>query len=526
MMRRLGACAAAAALTAPLLVSCSDDENKVEEVSLAGEKVKDPTKVLSDAWSGFTGANQSAIDKKSVAVSDDAACFFRREAKDSTAIVPKVFCGPIKRVGSGDTESWDVYGLTSGGTDDSGATGQHPVVVGGLQERNGTVDTALLVRPDDKKPGDPKGLAAPKAPRTDKKDFAVLAPEAESGFDLKKLTKPGKVTTPSATVEVEAQGTRSTLPEWVVPQSSDSADSQPEATEDDTGEESTKAFRPAAGQAVKAYRVSIGPGPGYPDHNAESYESDGSKNASTQLSVGVGGQQLSIVDGTSDDDGYTPSSEEESTFTVECSALPCEDGDTSSKSYLLVISHAKGDKPNLTATVDGKRITLPLDGSQPTSTVSEVLTKRKNRTQQVNASFPETKTTVKFGEIGSDPEFTFSGSVPNAFLTSFDRSAGWAPKGKAWLEVPLRDADLNIHPFDLNYANSFWVKVGDKRIPVKDSAGSEETLVFEVPETFTKGTLAAQPQGSAKGLNDDLDSVTKKFKQSKVLTVPISIEAG
>lgn len=528
MMRRLGACVVAAVLVTPLVSSCSDDESKVEEISLAGEKVKEPKKILSDAWSSFSGKNQTAVDAKSATLADDANCFFRRESKDSTTILPKVFCGPIKRVGSTDSRAWDVYGLATGGTDDPGATDKNPVFVSGEEQKSSTVDTSLLIRPDDKKPSNPKSLAAPKAPRTDKKDFAVLAPEAESGFDLKRLDRPAKITTPSATIEVEAQSSRSTLPAWVVRQSSESADEPPEATPEDgdSAEESSKAYRPAAGQSVKAYRISIGPGPGYPDHNSESYETDGAKDASTQLSLGVGGQQLSIVGQTRDDGGYDPSAEDRSTFTVECTVLPCQDADRSSTSYLLVTSHAKGSKPDLTATVDGKRIRLPLDGSKPSSSVSEVLTKRKNRTQQVNATFPETETTVRFGDDDNyDEDYTFSGGVPNAFLTSFDRAAGWAPKGKAWLEVPLRDVEFGQGDFKINYPNSFWIKVGDKRIPVKDGVGSAGTLVFEVPETFTKGTLAAQPQGSIKAHNGD-DFVTKKFKQAKALTVPINIEAG
>lgn len=532
MRRRLGVCAAAAVLLTPLFSSCSDDENKVEGVTLAGENVKDPGKVLSDAWNTFSGENQSAIDKKSATVADGASCFFRRDAKESTAVLPKVFCGPIKRVGSTGSRAWDIYGLGTGGADSptTATQGEGSVYVTALEQKGGTVDTSLLVRMDDKRPSDPKKLAAPKAPRTDKKDFAVLAPEAESGFDLKNLDKAGTMVTPSATIKVEAQASRATIPSWVVAQSESDAPSDDSAPTDDSGDGSGGAteVRPAEGQSVKAYRISIGPGPRYSDHNTSTFDSDGAKDASTELTVGAGGQQLSIRDQTGDaDDSYQPSADERTTFTVECESLPCSDAEQSATSYLLVTSHAKGSKPNLTATVDGQRIVLPLDGSKPTASVSQVLTKRKNREQQVNATFPETKTTVKFDPEydSSDQEFTFSGGVPNAFLTSFDRAAGWAPKGKAWLEVPLRDVKLDDGTFDMNYGNSFWIKVGDKKIPVRDAAGADGTLVFEVPDDFTKGTLTAQPQGTVKGYVDT-DAVTKKFKQAKALTVPISVPAG
>ncbi|KNX38868.1 hypothetical protein VV01_19790 [Luteipulveratus halotolerans] len=526
-----------------------DDAHKIEKVSMSGSQVKDPGKLLADAKTQFLSTNQAAIDSKSASVSDSTSCFFRRESAKSDAVMPKVFCGPIRRAGSDTAHVWDVYGAYPVGTDDPAvlATGSAPdVMLSDLEQQGTTVDNGLLVRPDGGSPADAAKLAEPQAPQSKLRDYAALLPESQqqSGFTFKNLSAPARLVTPSATITVQAEAQPTTVPAFVEnPAPSDAAtdddysgdDDATDGTEQDTpAQPSAPAVpsRAADGQQLRAYRVTVEPGGRYPDPNASEGSSwgpsnEGVKNASTALSISVGGQRLSVHgDPIGESDSYSSDSTPQDTVTVQCKSLPCAKG-AERQSYVLFVSSAKGQAASLTATVDGQALTLPLSGGKPDGSVSLVGNTRTNLQQQTNVTWPSQEIAVTFDNEYDwlNKKTTVNGGVPVVFLSPFDNRAGWAPKGQAWLEVPVTSQS----DWDSDFAiagSAYWLEVGGQKITSEGNAGADGTVVFKVPEGFTTGTVKYQPAGSVKGNSRDGDSLTKPFKLATPMTVPISIPAG
>ncbi|AKU16826.1 hypothetical protein [Luteipulveratus mongoliensis] len=487
-----------AVVMAGLIAGCGGEDGKhqVESVIIGGSQVTDPVALLNEAHTQFISANQGAIDARSATVASDTSCFFRRESARSTAVVPKVFCGPIRRPGADEDHSWDAYGTDS----------SSEVTLGSLEQPASAVDISLLVRPDGKSPADASTVAAPLVPQSTLKDYAVMRPESEqqSGFELTNLAIPARLVTPSATISVLAQATSDVLPGWV---------------EGGTG---AAAYRPADGQEIRAYRVTIEPGSPYPDPNGSgrSAAAGSAKDASTTLSVSVGGQRL-VVHG-SPDDSHTSGSFEAKTFTVTCASLPCSDK-ADRRTYVLVTSIAKGKAPSLTATVDGQSLSMPLAGGAVSSAVSTVGSARKNMQQQVRASLATQPVPVDFGSsYGVIDTKVDPATISTVFLTAFDSAKGWAPSGKAWLEVPLNEGGL--HP-----DSGLW-KLDPDVITLKTATGTVApdadaeqvgTYAYLVPDTFTTGTLVYQAHGTA-----SYGGPTKPFKAKTSQQIPISIPAG
>ncbi|MDF8265167.1 hypothetical protein [Luteipulveratus flavus] len=543
--KRLQTSVLAVALGAGVSACGGDDHDArtIKKVVMGGSEVTNPQALLDGARSQFLSVNQAAIDAKSASVSDSSSCFFRRESAGSETVVPKVFCGPIRRAGSSASQVWDTYDASVMATDDPAvlatvATESNAVLGNGVQQST-TVDPGLLVRPDGATPGDGSKLAEPQAPQSTLRDYAALLPEAgqQTGFTFKNLTSPARLVTPSATITVEAEAQPTTVPGMIdhpTPADDDTGWSESDSPDTETAPAPVPSApavpsRAAEGQQLRAYRVTIEPGGPYPDPNASTsygYSTDSrAKDASTSLSISVGGQRLSVHGATIGEDTSYGDESEQTTVAITCKSLPCSKG-AERQSYVLFVSSANGQAASLRATVDGQALSLPLTGGAPTGSVSTVGNTRKNLQQQTNVTWPSQEV-----KVGFDPEYkeydktaTFGGGVPVVFLTPFDTRMGWAPKGQAWLEVPVTNRPDTDTDFQVA-GSAYWLETGAGRVSEEADAGSDSTVVFKVPENFTTGTVKYQPSGSVKGVNTD-GILTKPFKLAQPMVVSVSIPAG
>jgi len=521
MFRRSIVIVAATTLMIPAIAGCggSSSSHKLGDVSMDGVQLTAPDKLLAAAERSFLSTNQSDIDSKSAIVSADPRCYFRRSQKDSDEAVQQVFCGPIRRAGKDTTHVWDSYPVSVQQSDEpAAATADEPnAEVGDTPEESVVVDTSLLVRPDGKTPGDSSKLAAPKAPMSSLKNYAAVVNTGrqQTGLSFTKLGTPAVLRTPSATITVTGSAKSATVPGWFEALN---------APTDETGADGgnlAKEYRPQDGQTIVAYQITVGPGASYPDSNDNS--NGNPKDASTALSVQVGGQNLTIHDMSgNDEDSWGGSEDTNSTLTVDCSSLPCSDDDTNSsdtKSYVLIASAPEGDA-KLASSVDGQTQTLPLAGGAVDGDVSDVTAARNNPSQQVNTTIPSDSVEVSLGDY-DDQSLDIGGSISTVFLTSFDTNAGWAPAGKAWLEVPIQNMPDNYgDEFTVNWQKTNTLLVGKKTYRADDSAGLDGTATFLVPDSFTTGTFRYQPQGTVTG---GYPEVTKPFKAKKPYDVKISI---
>ncbi|WP_265447491.1 hypothetical protein [Flexivirga meconopsidis] len=481
---------------------------------MSGVKAKDPGKVLDQARSSFIAQNQAAIDSKATSVDKDTDCFYRRTVKDSKDVVPNVFCGPVRRAGSDEAHSWDSYSVMPLGTDDPTAAGQ--VAVGQLTASNTTVDTDLLVRPDGKSPASVKALAQPQAPQSSVRDYALLqeSSSVQSGLSFTPLKTPASVRTPSATITVQAQADATTVPAWfeqAATGASDSSGSSDSSSDGSYGSEDTQtpapspttpgtsAYRPAAGQRVLAYKITVGPGLNYPDPNSSNTFGDVTfKDASASFSVGVGGQQIAIHQADSSGDSWSTDGSSAKTFSVACTdGAPCASQDSGSNDtteYILIMSVASGGAPTITASVDGQNLSVPLAGGSVSASVSTVGQDGKSQVQQINSTVPSQDL-----KVDDYVEYQVSGSIAAAFLSPYDAHEGWAPKGQAWLEIPVpgstESAEANSD-LKLNWSKSGTVSADGKTYQASKNAGRTGTFGFLVPETFSTGTFTYAPQGT------------------------------
>lgn len=481
-------------------------------VAVQGQELKDPEQALTKAEQEWRSGIRSVTDDDTATVSKDSRCYFRETGEDEVG--NHIYCGPIRRLGVPTDHAWDVLSFKVAVSQE----GEGTVRLAGATKRHQAVDLDNLFRPGGEDPVEAASLDKPKAPRASVSDFAAMVAAGE--LDLKaKFTAfedEPKLITPSAAITVTAKADLSVLPKSVASLSSGANGKKKGASY----------FRPAAGQHVTAWRVTIGPGPDKPEANLseDSWGSDteGARDASTTFAVRAGGQRLVVHGASPESDGsfYGSDSEQES-FAISCEVLPCSGSGTNQ--YTLIAS-TSADESSLVVTVDGADQTLSLSDGERSSEVSTVEYSRRRVTQQVSTTWPTETVTVSFGEYDEN-ELKYGGQIDSVYLTAFDFRSGWAPKGKAWLEIPMQNdpaAERYSDDWSLD-SNSWKLKTEDKTYTPKRNAGADGTVVFLVPDDFTAGTFVYRPTGAAKGYDDDFNDVTKPFTAKKPLKLKISL---
>jgi hypothetical protein len=213
------------------------------------------------------------------------------------------------------------------------------------------------------------------------------APPARPGMakvipDVKvdNVAKPqkGKLIIPGGTVEATEVGEVRTIP----------------------GDEQSPVYRPADGEEFRAVSVTI-----TPDENAGA----GSVDVTPAYSVKAGSQRIAA------DLGRDSS------------------GQPVSGAQVLVVSVPKGQDAELVVSVAGVDQALSVRTGDRTSTTAAAYY-RENSKIAVGQRYPSQHVTVGQFQLGHQVTFT------EATVTPFDPDKGWAPAGKAWLELGFTGA--------------------------------------------------------------------------------------
>ncbi|HEY9410037.1 MAG TPA: hypothetical protein VIP77_10705 [Jiangellaceae bacterium] len=488
----------ALAATAMFLTACSGDA-----VEVGGLAVGNSEAVLADADSAFDDLVKPGVDDGTTTVAEGSQCFFHREG--DRGVADNVYCGPLRVLGASPDDAW--YAVPVEPTASTSEKVSLGVVDAEPELTSISVDE--LFRPDGAEPVEVEALDEPQAPESPVSDVAVLAGvdsvQLDAGFE--ELDEPYRLVTPSAVITVEASADLEVIPAAVV--SAVNSDSSYE-------EDAPSLYRPADGQKVRAWQVTVGSAPEIgPEAD---YYSD-YRDASTSLAVGVGTQRLTIAGDLSYDTD---------TAAIACEQVQCPATDQAK--YVLIVS-AEGDDPaSLIATVDGADQTLSLEDGALDSDVTAVAYSREKLAQQVSTTW-ETKTIAVQTQAqleadqpdyccAEDVNFTFGGEVQRVYLSPFDQSRGWAPAGKAWLVVPIGNdprGDSTHHDFSIDWTKTWSLVVGDTVIPSEAQGEDVGAAVFVVDETFTEGTFTYSPAGSMQ-----IADKTYPIATSDPLTLPIT----
>lgn len=332
----------------------------------------------------------------------------------------------------------------------------------------------------------------PEGPESPVSDLALIA-AADSvhlDADFNQLDEPYRLITPAAVVTVTASAELDTVPDVLVAA----------AGEADGSGDDGDALRPADGQAVRAWQITVGPPPEIapPPRNTGIATGQG-RDATTSLFVDVGGI-LDLV-------GDLSTSAEPATYvdiyceSVQCPAIgPVE--------YVLLTSGPSGESAGLIAHVGETEQRLSLEDGSLDTGVSTVAYSRESLTQQVSTTWEDKTLAIRTEDqvladqpnwcCYGDVTFTYGGGVEQVYLSPFDFALGWAPAGKAWLVVPVNSGprpDDSVYVSTLDLTKSWTLTVGETSIPSEPPGEYSNVAVFQVDDTFTEGTFAYSPVG-------------------------------
>lgn len=478
-------------------------------ITTAGVEVVDPGAALETALTKLKEDNREGIQNNSITVSSATDCFYLKPGPEAEDVTDRVACGPIRRLGKPDAQSWDTYAVTFG----RNAEGEATAKVGDVAEQGVAVDTSLLIGPSrDDEPAPVDEVPAPQAPPTTVSDLAVTVdpaaagqdPESPGGLgDFRPLDEPAKLITPAATVEV----TEAAEPEFV-----------PKALLDGQDEPVGEApyYRPSTGQKVFAYKIKISPSLERDVPAGTGPASDRTAELNTELSFKTArGKRIVITDRA----GVTDSADSAKTVTLGCAggsgldasgAFPCDPAEE--REFVVLMSAEATGAPSLVATVDGEPQAVDLTTGELSSDVSQVEYRRKKLTKELDGeleSGPATGTNALKDKV----EASWSMDVDGAALTAFEPSRGWAPAGKAWLVISTSDfaEQGDASSFDDDRVKSLTLTVdgaalrphGVSHDDVSGPYADEAAFVFEVPDTITEATLDFRPTGTFTGGEKD-----------------------
>ncbi|QDP95517.1 hypothetical protein FOE78_06005 [Microlunatus elymi] len=508
-------------------------------IQSGGREIADPGQPLQAALSKLKKDNYASIQNNSVTVGDNTNCFYQRPNKDSDDITDQVACGPIRRIGQPDDHVWDTYRLSF----QPSADGKSTARVQSATAHAVVVNTALLVSPDDTKPGAAADVPAPQVPQTSITDRAVaLSDQDLSDVTFSTPAQPIKLITPTATVQVIGQAVPGRVPQQLVAGQDDPAGNAPY-------------YRPATGQKVYAYKVKIS-APAEHAVPASTTAAGTVPDLTTQLSIGVGDQQLPIADNRADP---------QKSFKINCgttgAAYPCK---PAADTFVILMTVPDNAAPSLAATTAKHTQSIALGTGQLTSSVSQVEyghnslvakigEKVKVPSYQAKISVPDPTAKPPADDQSADDQSagdqsagdqskggsskdepsadssagasdkqtepatktktkkaSWSMRIDSVALSAFDPTRGWAPAGKAWLVVTTSgyakhdpdDAftDKRVSSIAVTSAGATYRPDG---LTDADFAGggplatsSEVSWVFSVPDDLTEADFTFRPTGT------------------------------
>lgn len=330
--------------------------------------------------------------------------------------------------------------------------------------------------------------AEPQPPQAPVRDIAVLDSPTLLDLDtaFEPMTDRPVLVTPAATITVEAIAHPAVLPARAVELTVDEAAS--------ASEQPMRYYRPADGQELTAWMVSIEPAEGIaPDVNGVEEPID----ATTELALDVAGRLMPIT-----------SDQEDGTATIDCDEVPCDVAP--GRHVLLASTSSSASDVALSATTAGQTQTLDLSTGRAVSDVSQVANERDGLIS-VSTTWPQTTHTVRteeqleteIGESMSDltnggATYTYGGTIRDAYLSPFDAEQGWAPADQAWLVVPIADDPARTNGMwraDIDPAAT-WTLTIDDHILTNTTDGTSNVAVFLVDADITHATFTYQPTGT------------------------------
>jgi hypothetical protein len=349
-------------------------------------------------------------------LSADGRCYFVTGA-DGNKSLGTVACGPVRRLGTAERQVWDIVRVETTGGDKPGLQIPENEPWKQAQLRP---DSSSLWRPDDKAVADnADALAAPPAPAAPA-GMTEVSDRAET-LDLKPATD--KLVVPDGTVTLKGVATPATI--------GTGADAQ----------------SPASGE--KFVVATFGTAPtidqltGQPAIDPQSTTTVG-----TKWTVTVGSQQRPVE------------------------VLPAADGSATTVQRTIVASVPK-DTPEVLLTATNGLVVQSLSlisGKRTTTTAAAYY--RTGTQAQLNKTLAPTSVTQ-----GRDFRSTFSLSLRQAVLTPWDSDRGWAPAGKAWVQVQVESQlKYNFAQYDASWAPSFLTATADG-VPVSVGRNDPDTKI-------------------------------------------------
>jgi hypothetical protein len=282
------------------------------------------------------------------------------------------------------------------------------------------------------------------------------------------------------------------------------------------------------GSHLLVARLHVGPGPNFPEpHNLNStYGNSNLTPADAQPTIALvrGYQHTALSQLMGMAGGVVPGQGTQSFGSQSAPPTPTTE-------YLVAVVR-NGSSPYLEVTVDGGTQKLYLTTGARQVTVSSAYY-RHDVIDATAATYPNhTESVGNFAiELG--------GYVPSAYLTAFDPVKGWAPAGKAWLEVPVRQVPQQSGSSgsyttstssifcSYNYISSpasVSIHVGSVIYPQDASAGALGTYAFLVPETFSTGTFVWDETGhftQSSSSFGNCSPASGTFQSTQPFTIPL-----
>lgn len=149
---------------------------------------------------------------------------------------------------------------------------------------------------------------------------------------------------------------------------------------------------------------------------------------------------------------------------------------------------------------------------------------RAKPTVQISQSIPSQE--LEKGDFRHSVSATFE----TAYLTAWDARQGWAPAGKAWLELPFEgdlrgtgDGFFNRYRTTLD-PSAMTATVDGKKYPLLPALLGDKRLVWQVPATSTSVELALTPKFKGQATSPEMTEPDSVSMTAKGVTFTVKFE--
>lgn len=498
------------AVCAGALAACASGPEATE----VNDELLNANEVIVQAEEMFRDHIESNLDGQTTTAEGGTRCFVPSISVDD--LDARLFCGPLRELGGAEAV-WYASDAHAKLTREGIELSWNPEY--GFAPLEEAVPE--LNRPDGEAPVAVADLPEPEAPPYPESNIARLLPESSLDAEVtwEELAEPVTINTPAATFVIEASATLEQIPTSLA----SSSPGEGAATDATPSEQAPPFYSVAEGQAVTAWQVAVqepvitGP----PDDSWSPPE--GTRDASTRLTVPVGGQRIPVE---GEQDPYTTGAA--SAFAVACTdGVPCT---PETSRHVLFMSIDESETPALTFSTDGADQSVDLRDGQLTSTMSAVADARTSLVSRVSTTWPRQEMTVltedEAKEIAEyfygDLTYAFAGQIDSVYLTPFHKTLGWAGEGRAWLVVPVSSDPMEVEGVpdgarSYDMTETYSLVADGETYTITDA--SESTFTSDVPDTIVSAEFLYRPTGTI-----EVDGSPVSFQADEALTATITFE--